>query len=121
MPTVFVRSVDRPRFHRNQDCRHLTKPPPKGTAHPVRTVELAELIGARPCLVCYPEAPRAKVVHRSCRICPSKTLKPCEHNGGVLVTVLSQTNYISLLRDPGDPLRMEKYVWPEQVWMHEPV
>lgn len=121
MPTVFVKSVDRPRFHRTEDCSQLTKSPPKGHSHSIRAVDITELTSARPCRFCYPRAPRSRALRRHCYICNPSNVRPCEHNGGVLVTMALTTHYVSTLRDPGDEHVVERYVWPDQVWMYEPV
>jgi len=120
MPTVWIRSTDRPRFHRVEDCRHLTKPPARGEAKPVRAVELADLVMARPCKHCYPDAPSYKIVRRVCHACNPRRALPCSHNGGVRVTLTRTTRYVSLFRDPGDDFPQVTYVWPDQVWFYEP-
>jgi hypothetical protein len=121
MPTVWIRSTDRPRFHRTEDCYQLNKPPARGTAKPVRAVELANLNEhARPCRVCYPDAPHVKVVRRFCPKCNTTRALPCAHNGGVRVTLARTTSYVSLLRDPGDEWLQTLYVWPDQAWFYEP-
>lgn len=120
MPTVWIRAVDRPKFHRSPDCRQITKPPSKGESHPVRAVELAEMTEhARPCKTCYPDAPRIKTAHRFCRICNVEKPSPCAHNGGVLVKQIATTKYVGLLRDPGDTFLRERWIWPDQAYAYE--
>ena len=85
----------------------------------MRAVELSDLRGARPCKTCYPDAPNYRIVRRACSICNRPKLTPCEHNGGVLVTLTRHTSYISVLRDPGDEFLQTTYVWPDEVWKYE--
>ena len=85
MPPVWIR--DDPqlqnRFHRSPDCRQLKKKPAKGHPHTLVAKDLNEVF-VRPCLTCYPDAPRIKIIRRYCEVCSSA--QPCKHNGGVLVT-----------------------------------
>src|SRR5215468_7977806 len=71
------------RFHRDPDCWQLNKKPSRGEHRDLIQVELSE-IAARPCLDCYPDAPRIKIRHRYCPDCDS--VYACEHNGGIAVT-----------------------------------
>lgn len=108
MPTVY-RTPEGRRFHKNLEC------PSAVGAEPV---ELAGL-RIRPCGRCYPDVPRSKVVRRYCHTCDLGRVLPCEHNGGVKVTYTFQTNYVSLLRDPGDEVTRSAWVWPDQAWLYE--
>jgi hypothetical protein len=58
-------------------------------------VDLEE-VGARPCRICYPDAPRIEIKKVWCKRCKSK--RPCRHNGGVRV-----------VRRHGESV----YVWPD--------
>lgn len=122
MPTVHYRDGQRPRFHKNQDCAQLTKAPARGTARPLVSVDLEDLpVRANPCKTCYPDFPNPKIVRRYCPICPSQTVRPCEHNGGVQVTASYTTNYVSALRDPGEETNWVTWVWPDHAWQYEQV
>lgn len=85
MVTVWIREdpFRATRFHRTPDCHNLRKRPANGQPHKLLEVDL-DLVGVRPCLTCYPDAPRIKVAKRYCKKCRSKT--PCKHNGGVYIT-----------------------------------
>lgn len=84
MVMVWVRDgrVRSARFHRSPDCRNLRKRPARGTVNVLLALDLDEVL-IRPCLTCYPDAPRIKMTKRYCLIHDSPM--PCEHNGGVLV------------------------------------
>lgn len=100
---------------------YLTKGVRGGQHRPTAAVELAELSLARPCKTCYPDAPRIKVVRRFCPICNTNCPQPCEHNGGVRVTVSYKTSYISLLRDPGQESLRVRWVWPDLVHFYDSI
>lgn len=108
-------------FHRDKTCRQLTKAPARGVTNPITEHELADLVHPKPCKVCYSDAPRAKAARRFCPLCNKTQTRPCAHNGGVLVTIAYKTNYVGLLRDPGDEVVTTKYVWPENVHRYEPI
>ena len=97
MVLVWIRDNPRgmTRFHRTKDCRNLRKKVARGTPNELLHVDLNDVV-VRPCLLCYPDAPRIKVNKRFCDICQSRYA--CEHNGGVRVT----------LRDG-----RSRYVWPD--------
>lgn len=84
MVQVWVRDdpSQRTRFHRSPDCPQLTKKPPRGTSGKLLRLDLDDVV-VRPCLSCYPDAPRWKVIHRYCPICSSG--EACSHNGGIEV------------------------------------
>jgi hypothetical protein len=115
MPIVYVKPSNpyRRRFHKSETCTQLTKGPANGEAREVHEIDLVDLEGASPCLRCYPDAPRAKSAHRYCYICDTGKIRPCEHNGGVLVYMTWTHRKGSLYRDPGDVFIQERYVWPE--------
>lgn len=66
-----------------------------GDHDPLIAIDLEE-VAARPCRICYPDAPRIKVIKAYCEICRSRM--PCEHNGGVRI-----------VRRHGRPY----WVWPD--------
>lgn len=72
----------RTRFHRHLDCFQLTKGPARGDGHEIIGMDLND-VEVRPCLTCYPDAPRVKIRHPYCYTCESP--RACEHNGGVQV------------------------------------
>jgi len=84
MPTVYVRADPkyRTRFHRDARCRHLTKRSQSGTNHPLVAIDLEEAQG-RPCLHCYPDAPRVEIHKAYCPVCASNYA--CQHNGGIQI------------------------------------
>ena len=84
MPTVWVREHPkrRRRFHASPDCRQLRKGPSRGEAQRLLAVDLND-IDIRPCLTCYPDAPRVVIFKAYCPICESR--RPCAHNGAVQV------------------------------------
>jgi len=97
MPTVWLRDDPRKmtRFHRRPDCSELTKKPSCGAHYPLLERDLDD-VWVRPCLRCYPNAPRYNIRKLYCPICESRW--PCQHNGGVLIT-----------RSHGESL----WVWPD--------
>jgi hypothetical protein len=72
-----------------------------------------------PCKTCYPDAPRIPVARRFCSICNKGKPYPCQHNGGVKVTLAYKTSYVGLLRDPGDLVYREAWVWPDRIHFYE--
>lgn len=118
VPTVFYREGNQT-FHRSGDCAQLVKRPARGEPHPVRTGDLAELFGVRPCKTCYPDAPRFKMVRRYCPKCNVKRTLACAHNGGMPVTITYKTNYVGLTRDPGEIVQKDIYVWPDRLFLYE--
>lgn len=102
------------RFHKAEDCVQLIKRPARGTAHPVEKVNLKELQRPRPCLDCYPDAPSAKFHRHRCFMCnQGRQTRPCEHNGGVKVTIA----YERL----GQLVTKALFVWPDRVRFYEPI
>jgi|SRR5262245_4291804 len=85
MPMVWMRKNEhhKTRFHRSSTCRQLRKRPSRGEPHDLIEVDLDE-VDVRPCLTCYPDAPRYDLLKRYCQICDSR--HPCEHNGGVAIS-----------------------------------
>lgn len=84
MPTVYLRAdpKHKTRFHRTPNCWQLTKKPSMGDHYELVAKDLEEVF-VRPCLTCYPDAPRLKILKRYCPRCDTKT--PCPHNGGIAV------------------------------------
>ena len=116
MPTVYVREKSVV-FHRSADCFQLKKGPARGPGRALREVPLEELPKPRPCRYCYPDAPRARSRHRYCQECKGSAL-PCEHNGGVLVTLTNTHTKRSIMSEPGDTYQRTRYVWPEQAHLY---
>ena len=86
MVTVWMRDDQfgrRTRFHRVPTCRQLQKRPSRGEKNDLIQVDLKDA-GVRPCLTCYPDAPRYNLLKRWCEVCGTRNA--CEHNGGVLIT-----------------------------------
>jgi len=109
-------------FHKVEDCPQLTKAPARGTQKPLETVDLDLIALPKPCKTCYSDAPRGKFARRYCPLCNKNgRIRPCAHNGGVKVTIAQTTNYLSLLRDPGDEYTRAIWVWPDRAHRYEPV
>lgn len=117
VPTVFYKDGN-PVFHQTDSCVQLTKKPARGEPHPVLSTDLKDLLGVRPCQACYPDAPRPRVVRRHCPVCNKSKITACPHNGGVPVKISYSTNYVGLLRDPGDLMEKTIYVWPDNVYRY---
>lgn len=85
MTMVWIRAdpYHETRFHRTTTCRQLRKRPASGEPRPLLEVDIHD-VDVRPCLTCYPDAPRLKLTKRYCEVCDSKS--PCQHNGGIKVT-----------------------------------
>jgi len=121
VPMVYRRSGSRS-FHKVEDCPQLRKGPARGTQKPLETVDLDQIHHPRPCRTCYTDAPRIKVGRRYCPLCNKNGRPhPCEHNGGVKVTIAQPVTYISLLRDPGDEDVRAIWVWPDRAHHYEPL
>lgn len=88
MVRVWVRDDQwqRTRFHRSPDCRQLRKKPSRGTTKTLFSIDLEDVV-VRPCLTCYPDAPRLDIIKRYCAICRSRLA--CAHNGGIEVVTES--------------------------------
>jgi hypothetical protein len=84
MVRVWVRDDQwqRTRFHRSPDCRQLQKRPSRGEHKKLLYLDLEDVV-VRPCLTCYPDAPRLNIVKRYCADCGSR--RACAHNGGIEV------------------------------------
>lgn len=103
----------RPRFHKNRECFQLTK-----SGSVAAEVNLDEIGRAQPCRTCYPDAPRLASAHRWCRECNKQKIRPCQHNGGVLVPLTRTHRKTTINSDPGDTYIRFDYVWPEQVHLY---
>lgn len=116
MPQVWIRADAgrRARFHRSEDCRQLTKKPPEGKPRELLEVDLADLTRPVPCRTCYTDLPTIRMVKQYCYVCNKGSARPCEHNGGVPVFITYETSYRSLLREPGDLITKQVYVWPDR-------
>ena len=84
MPTVYLRAdpKGRNRFHRDPECHQLRKKSSRGDDHELVARDLEDVY-ARPCLACYPDAPRVRIFKAYCATCDTKYA--CPHNGGVPV------------------------------------
>ncbi len=107
-------NVYRRKFHASPECTQLTKGPATGSSRPVEKIDLGDLYPARPCKLCYPDAPVPRSAHRYCYTCDPGRTRPCEHNGGVRVFMTRVHRKGSLYRDPGEVFIQERYVWPER-------
>ena len=116
MPAVYVTPSNpyRRRFHASPECVQLTKAPATGRPQEILKIEVDELAVALPCRTCYPDAPVATSAHRYCRVCDSGKVRPCAHNGGVLVHMTRTHRKGSLYRDPGEVFTQARWVWPER-------
>lgn len=76
--------------------------------------DLSDLVGYRPCYMCFPDTPRAKYFRQFCPECNSAKPYPCPHNGGVLIT-----RYRTLNRKNAGgsdkPYPVRYWVWPDAV------
>lgn len=116
MPTVYlVGEGHKQVFHREADCRHIVKPPPRGQRGELREVDLDDIRTQRPCRTCYPDAPRARFQKRFCPTCNKNQSRPCAHNGGIRVYYEVTYKTRTLYHEPGDVSLREKYVWPDRV------
>lgn len=110
MPTVFYKDGN-PVFHKTETCIQLIKKPSRGAAHEVLSTDLADLFGVRPCLACYPDAPRVKIHRKHCPTCNKVRIEACPHNGGVHVIIQFKTKR-KVVNKPF-------YVWPDQLYKYE--
>lgn len=97
----------------------LVKRPARGQPHPVVARDLAETFKVRPCHTCYPDAPKINVLRRYCPKCNKGRTYACPHNGGLPVRIAYPTNYIGVVRDPGELVYKTFYVWPDQLYRYE--
>lgn len=81
-------------YHRDRDCELLNR----GRYCPVMEFDFAHLNKPKLCSLCFKNQPVLRVMHVRC--C-HPTVRPCQHNGGVLVF------------DPNDSYRRMRYAWPE--------
>lgn len=102
-------------FHREADCFHITKKPPRGERGVLREVDLDEIRDQRPCLRCYPDAPRATFLRRYCPTCNTSQTRPCPHNGGIRVFYDVTYKTSTLYREAGETFTREKWVWPDRL------
>jgi hypothetical protein len=106
-------------FHKDLDCRQLTKRPSNGEKREPVEVELNELDRPRPCRNCYPDAPVAVSIHRVCAICNTDAgVRPCAHNGGVPVYHERAYGRPGFNHDPGETFAKRQYVWPEHAHLY---
>lgn len=82
------------KYHRTADCPLLTRP----STVPIMEFDPAQVRNLTLCSACFKNQPVLRVMHVRC--C-SDIVRPCEHNGGVLVF------------DPSDTYRRMRYAWPE--------
>ena len=122
MPVVYVVPPNLERhgatlFHKNLECRQLTKRPARGVKHTPVEMDLNEVEHPRPCQICYPDAPVPRSVHRRCDLCNTTRVNPCPHNGGV--PVLHSWSWEPSADNPaGDTYQYEIYVWPERAHLY---
>jgi hypothetical protein len=95
----------RPKFHKTPFCVKYQR------AARGRQIDLRELTGSDPCLVCFPDAPRyPRMWKRHCSICNKTLARACAHNGGVLVDI--PTGVTTGFGGSARGFRTQ-YVWPE--------
>lgn len=107
------------KFHRTPNCKSLRAG--RGGSknlRPILEVDLEDLERPEPCLTCFPGAPRAPQVWRpNCPQCYGALLRPCKHNGGVLVESIHHGGWPGKVGvgdyDPEAIVVHRKYVWPE--------
>jgi hypothetical protein len=100
-------------FHRDPDCWRIRTGQTGKNPRPIRQLTFAELIPRHaPCRTCYPDAPRTKVHTPYCHTCES--VRPCAHNGGVLVKIPRVWRYGAALLEPGQVTYARRYVWPHR-------
>ena len=95
---VYGTGRENSRLHKTPECTALLH----GAAHPIRELSVWDLRKPEFCRRCFTEVPQVKVWHARCRECYA-TVRPCKHNGGVLVY------------DSRDTRRRFRYAWPEDV------
>lgn len=112
---VYVTSSNpyRRRFHRSRSCRQLVKGPATGLRQKVLEIDATAIGTELPCLVCFSDAPRARSAHRYCYICDPGKVRPCAHNGGVLVPMYRTHQRDGFLHEAGETYLRRQYVWPE--------
>lgn len=114
--SVFVlgeKEFSRRVFHKTKDCYKIKKIPPRGERQKLYEVEIDDLRFQTPCLVCYPDAPRARSSRRYCKTCNST--RACAHNGGVPVPVERAWRKETVYHEVGETVTQTVYVWPEKV------
>ena len=89
-------------FHASPGCRGLAG------SLPVQQMSVEEAGARPPCLICFPDFPRLRVLHARCRVCDHEKTTPCPHNGGVAVMVPV----------PGRS-SARRMVWPEQAYLYD--
>ena len=93
----------------------MTKPSKQGHKTEVKRVSLDDIGRAQPCRSCFPDAPPLRSAHRYCTQCNKTNIRPCEHNGGVLVPMTRTRRKASPWMDVGSTYIRYDYVWPEQL------
>ncbi len=101
-------NATRRKFHRSRDCRGLRR-----GEQTILEIDLNDRGVELPCLMCFPDAPRADSAHRYCYQCDTGKIRPCAHNGGVKVFMTRTHRKGSIYRDKGEVFTQERYVWPE--------
>lgn len=105
-PTVLVATRGKI-FHADKGCPGLS------WYKDLVEIAITEIGVQRPCYRCYPDAPRAKTVRRYCQVCKGKTIRPCRHNGGVLVSFPVRLGKRTLTSEADDTYTRTRWVWPE--------
>ena len=108
MPTVLVTSWGKS-FHKSPDCGGLAR------FNDLNQISLDEITTQRPCLWCYPDAPRVSFVKRFCNQCNTTRVRPCVHNGGVRVPMRVKTGKVSTIEDT---FVRWIYVWPDRAHLY---
>jgi hypothetical protein len=103
-------------FHQDPSCRWLSS---TFTTAPAHAVPVSSVDGLAPCRTCYPDAPRAKFTKLRCKQC--RSVRPCAHNGGVLVLVPVRWRKGTHLLPAGSVTLRRAYVWPDVAYLYDRV
>lgn len=67
------------RVHASPSCRRLLR----GAKHPIKELDPEDFQVNRLCKECF--SGQVSSIHVRCTVCGHKTVRPCPHNGGVVV------------------------------------
>jgi hypothetical protein len=114
--TVSAQKDSKPgKFHRDESCALLHR-----ARTPYSEIDIDCFPTAMPCSRCFKDMPRPpKTRHVLCDKAKQPILKPCMHNGGVLVEI-----YVGKAKAAGTGFTnvrgdyLLRYVWPEDAWRY---
>jgi hypothetical protein len=114
--TIAAQKDSKPgKFHRDTTCPHLTR-----FKTPYSEIDIDCFPTSMPCTRCFRDMPRPpKTRHALCAKAKQPILKPCQHNGGVLVEIdvakakAAGTGFTHMRGS-----HLLRYVWPEDVWRY---